>query len=190
MPLGRKDTPVRIVRSPRAAAAVVEAMQLQDTIGSEEAVLLVVDPSGLPRTLASLDLLSEKIVEGTYRATPQGTGAAAELEPGWGSDMSEAASALRGAAKITLGDLHLDAKLYTHLHPHGTGSLRAESDRVSISEYLKNRLLSLQTIFGAPPCGPFSPWTVSSRTISTSDIRLGTAVRQGSPLLRKRAHPV
>jgi hypothetical protein len=108
IPLGRKDTPVRIVRSPRAAAAVAEAMHLQDTIGSEEAVLVVVDPSELPRTWASLDLLSEKIGEGTYRATLQGTGAAAELEPGWGSDMSEAASALRGAAKITLGDLHLD----------------------------------------------------------------------------------
>ena len=111
IPLGRKDTPVRIVRSPKAAAAVAEAMHLQDTIGSEEAVLVVVDPSELPRTWASLDLLSEKIGEGTYRATPQGSGAAAELEPGWGSDMSEAATALRGATKITLGDLHLDAKL-------------------------------------------------------------------------------
>ena len=52
IPLGRKDTPVRIVRSPRAAAAVSEAMQLQDTIGSEEAVLVVVDPSELARTWA------------------------------------------------------------------------------------------------------------------------------------------
>ena len=61
--------------------------------------------------------------------------------------MSEAATALRGAAKITLCDLHLDAKLYTHPHPYGTGSLRAESDRVSMSEYLKNRLFSLQHDF-------------------------------------------
>ena len=98
--------------------------------------------------------------------------------------MSEAAIALRGAAEITLGDLHLDAKLYTHLHPHGTGSLRAESDRVYMSEYLKNRLLSLQHDFRLLPCGPFSPWTASSATISTSDIRLGTAVRHRCPLLR------
>ena len=48
--LRRKDTLVRIVRSPRAAAAVSEAMQLQDTIGSEEAVLVGVDRSELPRT--------------------------------------------------------------------------------------------------------------------------------------------
>ena len=59
VPLGRKDSPVRIV--PRAAAAVSEAMQLQDTIGSKEAVLVAVDPSELQRTWASLDLLSEKI---------------------------------------------------------------------------------------------------------------------------------
>ena len=122
-------------------------MQLKDTIGAEEAVLVLVDLAELPRTWASLDLLSERIGEGTYRAEPQGDGSASELDPGWGADMSQAATALRGAAKITLGDLHLDAKLHTHLHPHGTGSLRAESDRVSMSEYLKNRLLSLQHDF-------------------------------------------
>ena len=61
--------------------------------------------------------------------------------------MSQAATALRGAAKITLGDLRLDAKLYTQLHPHCTGFLRAESDTCSMSEYLKNRLLSLQHDF-------------------------------------------
>ena len=61
VPLKRKDTPVRIVRYPRAAAAVSDAMQLQDTIGSEEAVLVVVDPSELPRTWASLGFLSERI---------------------------------------------------------------------------------------------------------------------------------
>ena len=48
--LGRKDTPVRIVRSPRAQAAVEESLQLKDTIGAEEAVLVLVDPAELPRT--------------------------------------------------------------------------------------------------------------------------------------------
>ena len=43
--------------------------------------------------------------------------------------------------------VHLEAKIYTHLHPHGTGSLRAESDRCSMSECLKDRLLSLQRDF-------------------------------------------
>ena len=104
--LGRKDTPVRIVRSPRAVAATEESLQLKDTIGAEEAVLVLVDPAELPRTWASLDLLSERIGEGTYRAEPQGDGSASELDPGWGADMSQATTALRGAANITLGDLH------------------------------------------------------------------------------------
>ena len=75
VPLGRKDTPVRIVRSPRAVAAAEESLQLKATIGAEEAVLVLVDLAELPRTWASLDLLSEKIGEGTYRAEPQGDGA-------------------------------------------------------------------------------------------------------------------
>ena len=66
--LGRKDTPVRIVRSPQALAAMEESFQLKDIIGAEEAVLVLVDPAELPRTWASLDLLSETIGDGTYRA--------------------------------------------------------------------------------------------------------------------------
>ena len=100
-----------------------------------------------------------------------------------GDEMSQAATALRGAAKITLGDLHLDAKLHTHLHPHGTGSLRAESDRVSMSEYLKNRLLSLQHDFRRSTVWSFQ----SLDRLIKNDlyfIRLGTAVRQRCPLLR------
>ena len=88
VPLGRNDTPVRIVRSPRALAAVEESLHSKDTIGAEEAVLVLVDPAELPQTWASLDLLSEKICEGTYRAEPQGNGSASELGPGWGVDMS------------------------------------------------------------------------------------------------------
>ena len=45
---------------------------------------------------------------------PEGIVAAADLEHAWGADMSEVASAPRGAAKITLGDGHLDVKLYTN----------------------------------------------------------------------------
>ena len=42
-----------------------------------------------------VDLLSENIGEGTYRAEPRGDGAGSALEIGWGAGMSEAASALR-----------------------------------------------------------------------------------------------
>ena len=99
VPLGRKDTPVRIVRSPRAPAATEESIQLKDTIGAEDAVLVLVGPAELPRTCASLDLLSETICEGTYRAESQGNGSARELHAAWGADMSQAANALRGAPR-------------------------------------------------------------------------------------------
>ena len=100
--LWRRDTPVRIVRSPRAVAAAEESLQLKDTIGAEEAVLVLVDPAELPRTWASLDLLSETIGEGTYRAEPQGDGSASELDPGWGADMSQAAAPPRSHSAICI----------------------------------------------------------------------------------------
>ena len=50
VPFGRKYTLVRIVLSPWALAAVEVSLQLQDTIGAEEAVLVLVDPAELPRT--------------------------------------------------------------------------------------------------------------------------------------------
>ena len=46
-------------------------MELQYTIGDEQAVLVVVDPQELPRTWASPDLFGGQIGEGTYRATPE-----------------------------------------------------------------------------------------------------------------------
>ena len=65
-PPGRKHTQVRVHRTTRLSAAVSDTMELQDTIGDEQAVLVVVDPQELPRTWASLDLLGEQIGEGTY----------------------------------------------------------------------------------------------------------------------------
>ena len=60
IPQGCGKTPVRIQRCARAAAAVAEALALEDTIEQEETVLVVVDavdPSEMPRTWGSVDLL-------------------------------------------------------------------------------------------------------------------------------------
>ena len=62
-------------------------MELQDTIGVEEAVLVVVvDPQELPRTWASVDLLGEQIGEGTYRAMPEDVplGQSVTMDEDWG----------------------------------------------------------------------------------------------------------
>ena len=69
--------------------------------------------------------------------------------------MTAAVSGVQQSARITLGDMHLDAKLFPHLHPHGSGSLRAEDDKVSMMEYLQHRLMSLQHDFRQSPVWSF-----------------------------------
>ena len=56
------------------------------------------------------------------------------MEEQWGADMKAAVDDLKESARITLGDLHLDAKLFPHLHPHGSGSFRAEDDKVNMQK--------------------------------------------------------
>ena len=150
-------TQVRVQRTARLSAAVSDTMELQDTAGDEEAVLVVVDPQELPRTWASLDQLGEQMGEGTYRATPDDAALeqSVTMEEQWRPQMTVVVSGVQQAARITLGDMHLDAKLFPHLHPHGSGSLRAEDDKVSMTEYLQHRLMSLQHDFRQSPVWSF-----------------------------------
>ena len=63
---------------------------------------------------------------------------------------------LSETGKVSLGDWHLDAKMFPHLHPFGTGSLRSEDDGCSMSEYIKNRLLLLRHEFRRSPVWSFA----------------------------------
>ena len=56
VPEARPETPVRLQRTPRVAS-VVEST-LQDTLGAETQVLVIVDPSELPRAFQSVDILA------------------------------------------------------------------------------------------------------------------------------------
>ena len=131
VPRGRADTPVRLQRTQKRSPAAGDAATLGDTLGAETDVLVVVDPGELPRTYATVDILAEKIGDARYRVVPgdgaDETGAgsvettgAGLLPPGWGEAMRQAAEGM--AARVTLGDPHLDAKLFVYLLPHGTGS--------------------------------------------------------------------
>ena len=53
-------------------------------------------------------------------------------------------SGVQQATRTTLGELRSDAKLFPHLHPHGSGSLKAQDNTVNMVEYLQNRIMSLQ----------------------------------------------
>ena len=52
------------------------------------------------------------------------------MDEQWGPQISAVAADLQEAARVTLGDVHLDAKLYPQWHPYGSGSLRATDDNV------------------------------------------------------------
>ena len=72
-----------------------------------------------------------------------------------GPQISAVATELQHSARVTLGDVHLDAKLYPQWHPYGSGSLRAADDKVSMTEYLQHRLMSLQHDFRRSPVWSF-----------------------------------
>ena len=72
VPEGRHDTPVRLQRTPRVAA-VVETT-LQETLGAETEVLVVVDPTELPRGFHSVDILAEHIGAAADRSNATNTG--------------------------------------------------------------------------------------------------------------------
>ena len=155
------EVPVRVLPT-RAAASDVERA-LQDTLGCEAEVLVVVDPADLPKSWATVDIFAEQIGDAHYRAEaarPRGArGAAASgetpLRLTWGVEMRKAAESLRSDAYITLGDNHLDAKLFPHLHPHGSGSLHSEEDSGGLHRYAQNRLLSLEPSFRKSPVWSF-----------------------------------
>ena len=56
VPEGRPETPVRLQRTARVSSAVETT--LQETLGAEAQVLVIVDPGELPRGFHNVDLLA------------------------------------------------------------------------------------------------------------------------------------
>ena len=142
-------------RTPRVDDAL--EMSLGETLGAEEAVLVIVDPTDLPKSWGSIDLLAEGIGDAAYRVSPEvAAGTSSENVVSMTAEQADAlsysADVFRRQAKVTYGDRHLDAKLFPAMHPHGTGSLRAEDqDGIKTSggmhQFSKSRLLSLDARF-------------------------------------------
>ena len=59
VPEGRPGTPVRLQRTPRVSSAVEST--LQETLGAESQVLVIVGPAELPRVFHSLDVVSGQL---------------------------------------------------------------------------------------------------------------------------------
>ena len=154
VPQGRADASVRLQRTHRSSSAIEST--LGDTIGSEESVLVVVDPKELPKTLASLDLFADSIGSATPRAPGETDRPPAERSHVTTAEASDAVRGLQESVKVTLGDWRLGAKMFPRLHPHGTVSLRSEEGDCSMSECLKNRLLLLEHEFRRSPVWSFA----------------------------------
>ena len=77
------------------------------------------------------------------------------MPPATATAVQQAAHALRGRAEVTLGDFHLDAKLFPDKHPYGSGSLRAEEGSGKLQRYAKNRVLLLESGFRKSPVWGF-----------------------------------
>ena len=166
VPRGRGDTTIRIHRTQQVQDAVEST--IDSTLGSECAVLVVVDPVSLPKSWCSVDLFSEQIGDAEYRVSqrdvPKTTGKtdaseqetpptcmnldaeSLSLPSEWGCKMRDVSSDLRRSARVTLGDMHLDAKLFPHLHPYGSGSFRSEEHTPGMQRYASSRLLSLERV--------------------------------------------
>ena len=62
-------------------------------------------------------------------------------------EVASAAKRVRDVSYVKLGDVHLDAKLFPHLHPYGAGSLRSEEGSGGLKRYAKSRLCALDNGF-------------------------------------------
>ena len=154
------EVKVRMQRTKRLND-VVETT-LGETIGSESAVLVMVDPAEMPRNWKSVELLAEKIGEEEYRVIAEerhadGTVDADQvlLSATDAVSLQTSAARLGRVAKVTLGDMHLDAKLFPDKHPYGSGSLRSLEGSCKMQTFAKNRSLLLESVFRKSPVWAF-----------------------------------
>ena len=85
-----------------------------------------------------------------------------EAGPGGGGDperhavrTAAASRAVQEPSYVPLGDPHLDAKLFPHLHPYGSGSLRAEEGAGGIQRQARSRLTAVDPGFRHCPVWQF-----------------------------------
>ena len=133
----------------RKDAAVKEGC-LGDTLGKEDTVFVFVEQSELPSNWGSVNIFAEGIGDSIVRDELDGANDPpfkVSLDKAWRDDIQSAARNLQKGMQVTLGDRHCDAKLFPHMHPWGSGSLRADETSGGMQQYIKNRLLSLDHIF-------------------------------------------
>ena len=143
LPQGDFSTPMRVMRN-KATAEAVEST-IGATLNDEDAVLVILDPDQFPTSWATVDELADAVGNATLRVERDGH--CEDVGPDLRQQVATTAERFRQDARVTLSDPHLDAKLFPHLHPWGSGSLRSEDGAGGIQQFAKNRLLSLDPAF-------------------------------------------
>lgn len=141
VPAGDGKLRVRTTKTRRRGKAAVEHA-LNETLGDEEAALVIIDPKEAPSSWAEVAAAAE-IGECRFRPT-EGQEARDEDQA---IVTAKAAEDVENVSYVTFGDPHLDAKVQPNLHVHGTGSLRGEEGAGALQQYLKSRLCALDRGF-------------------------------------------
>ena len=132
---------------------------LHETLGEESQGMVFLDPTGIPIKYDQLEIFKEAIgtascrisVDASHQNAWQITGLVIDtkkdLGDDWKRDISKGADHILQNSYVTASDPHLDAKLWPHIHPYGTGSLLSEVGAGGTNRLVKNRLLSIQSNF-------------------------------------------
>ena len=143
VPQGDLNTPMRLLRTSRVSQAVEHT--IGDTLHEESAVLMILDPDQFPSSWAEVGELAD--VVGNAELRVESDQEHRDVHPDLRQEVATVAESFRKEARVTLSDPHLDAKLFPHLHPWGSGSLHSEDGSGGIQQFAKNRLLSLDPSF-------------------------------------------
>ena len=70
-----------------------------------------------------------------------------DLGQKWRDNVAEGAHHVLQESYVTSTDPHLDAKLWPHMHPYGTGSMLSEVSSGGLHRFARNRLLLVESCF-------------------------------------------
>ena len=164
IPEGTQRARIRFSRRETRDPASVGEGTLAETLGDESVGIVIIDPSGghpmkydelslLEGFIASTNVRIELDVEGEGGRGWKRTGSVidtqndADLGAGWARDISTGAKYILEHSYVTGGDDHYDARLFPHVHPYGTGSVRCERGSGGIQHHTQNRLCQIQSFF-------------------------------------------
>jgi hypothetical protein len=176
VPVGSGQTPVRPARAGGRRKGHAVAKTVEGMLGDEEEGLVIVDPAEMPPNwkgiaeLAAIGTAAPRLgpdppapgaappdtttpavptTQAAARSPPPGPqeAPADERETATRAELAAAARNVQELSNVTLGDPHLDAKLFPHLYPYGSGSHRSETASVGLGKYLKALLRSVDDRF-------------------------------------------